>query len=55
MTIAAIDVNDVWSPSYGQTLAYLGLAPDGTQKARIVKTVDQQKIYSMLDNLFRGI
>lgn len=50
-----IDVNDVWSPSYGQTLAYLGVAPDGTQKARIVKTVDQQKILSMLDELFRSL
>lgn len=26
-----IDVNDVWSPSYGETLAYRGIAPDGTQ------------------------
>ena len=51
--ILPIDVNDIWSPSYGETLAYRGIAPDGTQKARIVTTVDQQKIHSMIDKLFR--
>ena len=47
-----IDVNDVYSPSYGQTLAYITVQPDGTQKARIVKAVDQQKILSMLTKVF---
>ena len=47
-----IDVNDVWSPSYGQTLAYITAQPDGTQKARIVKTVDQHKILAMLTKVF---
>ncbi|MBQ7516444.1 MAG: nucleoside hydrolase [Schwartzia sp.] len=47
-----VDVNDVWSPSYGQTLAYLGNAPEGTQRARIVLTVSQEKIARMVQRVF---
>ena len=50
-----IDVNDVWSPSYGQTLAYIRVQPEGTQKARIVKTVDQKKILWMIHDVFRAL
>mgnify|MGYP002625047002 CR=1 FL=1 len=49
-----VDVNDVYSPSYGQTLAYRR-APRGTQTARIVTAVDQFKLRSMLDRLFKSI
>ncbi len=50
-----VDVNDVWSPSYGQTLAYLGVAPEGTQKARIVLTMDQEKILQMMRKVFDNL
>ena len=49
-----VDVNDVYSPSYGQTLAYR-FAPRGTQQARIVTTVNQFKLREMLDKLFSSI
>ncbi len=50
-----VDVNDVRSPSFGQTLAYLGAAPEGTQKARIVRAVDQERIFAMIGEVFRGL
>ena len=50
-----VDVNDVWSPSYGQTLAYITVQPEGTQKARIVKTVDQAKILKMIEEAFKTL
>ena len=49
-----VDVNDVYSPSYGETLAYR-TAPRGTRTARIVTTVNQFKLRTMLDNLFSSI
>ncbi len=49
-----VDVNDVYSPSYGQSLAYR-IAPRGTQTARIVTAVDQFKLRAMLDRLFDSI
>ena len=50
-----IDVNDVYSPSYGQTLAYITVQPDGTQKARIIKAVDQNKVLWMIHDVFRTL
>ncbi len=50
-----VDVNDVWSPSYGQTLAYVTVQPEGTQKARIVKSMDQCKIFAMLTRVFKTL
>ena len=50
-----IDVNDVYSPSYGQTLAYITVQPDGTQKARIIKAVDQKKVLWMIHDVFRTL
>ena len=50
-----VDVNDVWSPSYGQTLAYITAQPEGTQKARIVKTVDQKKILWMIHDTLKTL
>jgi inosine-uridine nucleoside N-ribohydrolase len=43
-----VDVNDVFSPSYGQTLAYKGAGPEGTQKARIILNVDEKKLWQMI-------
>ena len=47
-----VDVNDVYSPSYGQTLAYRGQRPNGTQEARIVLTTNQESIENMLGEFF---
>lgn len=49
-----VDVNDVYSPSYGETLAYR-TAPRGAQSARIVTAVDQFKLRAMLDRFFGSI
>lgn len=49
-----VDVNDVYSPSYGETLAYR-TAPSGAQTARIVTEIDQLKLRAMLDRLFSSI
>ena len=49
-----VDVNDVYSPSYGATLAYR-TAPRGARTARIVTAVDQFKLRAMLDRLFDSI
>ena len=49
-----VDVNDVYSPSYGETLAYR-TAPRGTQTARIIMSVDQFKLRNMLDKFFSSI
>jgi inosine-uridine nucleoside N-ribohydrolase len=46
-----VDVNDVFSPSYGQTLAYKGVGPEGTQKARIILSVDEKKLWQMVYTL----
>lgn len=43
-----VDVNDNYSLSYGQTLAFKGGAPQGAQKARIVLSVDEKKLWKMI-------
>ncbi len=43
-----VDVNAVFSPSYGQTLAYKGVGPEGTQKARIILAVNEKKLWQMI-------
>ena len=47
-----VDVNDVYSSSYGQTLAYKGLGPEGSRKARIILNVNADKIHEMIRNVF---
>ena len=47
-----VDVNDVYSPSYGQTLAYRGQKPEGTQEARIVLVPDQDIVENILRDIF---
>lgn len=46
-----VDVNAMYSPSYGQTLAYKGTGPEGTQKARIILTIDEAKFWNMFYKL----
>ena len=43
-----IDVNDQFGLSYGQSLAYPDLAPDGTQKAKIILEIDEGRFWNML-------
>ena len=47
-----VDVNDYYSPAFGQTLAYRGVGPEGSQTARIVLTVNQEKVMRMVRQLF---
>lgn len=47
-----VDVNTVYSPNYGSTLAYRGIPPTGTQKARIVFKVDENKVWKQVNDLF---
>lgn len=44
-----VDINDQPGLSYGQSLAYAEDAPAGAQKARIVKTVDIERFWNMLN------
>lgn len=41
--ICAVDINAEFGPSYRQTLAYPDNGPQGSQKARIVMTIDQER------------
>ena len=45
-----IDVNDQPGLSYGQSLAYPELAPEGTQKAKIILEIDDARFWKMLTN-----
>jgi inosine-uridine nucleoside N-ribohydrolase len=47
-----VDVNDQYGPGYGDTLAYRGFGPEGTQKARIVFAVDQDRLWPMVEGVF---
>ena len=47
-TSLPVDVNDSYSLSYGQTLAFKGGAPKGAQTARIVLSVDEEKLWKMI-------
>ena len=50
-----VDVNDVWSPNYGTTLAYRGFGPVGTQDARIILNVDEEKLFKMIEQAQEGM
>ena len=50
-----VDVNDDYSLSYGQTLAFKGGAPRGAQPARIVLSVDEDKLWKMIFDACRGM
>jgi inosine-uridine nucleoside N-ribohydrolase len=47
-----VDVNDTYSLSYGETLAFVGPGPEGSQKAHIVQEVDRKKVWHMLFETF---
>ena len=47
-----VDVNDQVGPGYGDTMAYRGFGPEGTQKARIVFAVDQDRLWPMVEKVF---
>ena len=47
-----VDVNDTYSLSYGETLAFVGPGPEGSQKAHIVQEVDRKKIWYILFETF---
>lgn len=47
-----IDVNDQYGLGYGETLAFKGFGPEGTQKVRIVYTVNHQKLWPMVEKVF---
>lgn len=47
-----VDVNDIYSPCYGKTLAFQGEPPEGTRKAHIVQTIDQARLWSMITKVF---
>jgi inosine-uridine nucleoside N-ribohydrolase len=50
-----VDVIDQYGPAYGTTMAYKGVGPEGTQKARIILSVDENKIWNMLYTLCRSL
>lgn len=54
-SVYPVDIDTNYSPSYGQSIAFRGYGPEGTQKAKIVFTVDEQKLWNMIDNLFEGL
>ena len=47
-----IDVNDQYGLGYGETLAFRGYGPEGTQKVRIVYSVDRPRIWEMVRGVF---
>ena len=47
-----IDVNDTYSISYGQTVAFPGTPPPGTKKAHIVQKIDRKKFWKLLTKTF---
>ena len=47
-----VDVNDVYSPCYGKTIAFIGEPPVGTQKAHIVQTIDRERLWPMILEVF---
>lgn len=50
-----VDVNDVFGPTYGETLVYRDIAPIGSQKARIVFKVDEKKVWRQVQKLFKEL
>lgn len=50
-----VDVNDIYGPTYGETLAFRGQGPLGSQKARIVFEVNEAKIWQQVEALFKSL
>ena len=47
-----VDVNDTYSLSYGETLAFAGPGPEGSQKAHIVQKIDRKKVWKIVTETF---
>ena len=47
---AAVDINDSYGLSYGQSLAYSKQAPKGCQKASIIMDIDIDRFWDLLNN-----
>ena len=47
-----VDVNDTYSLSYGETLAFAGPGPEGSQKAHIVQKIDRKKVWKIVTDTF---
>ncbi len=50
-----VDINDTYSLSYGQSLAFKGFGPEGSQKARIILSVDEEKLWNMIYTAEEGL
>ena len=46
-----VDVDSDYSPDYGRSLGYRKKGPAGTQKARILMTVDEQRFWNLMVDL----
>lgn len=49
-TTRNIDINDQLGSAYGQSIAYGAKSPMGTQKAKIVMSVDEKKFWDMVND-----
>ena len=47
---AFVDVNDQYGLSYGQSIAYPRLGPEGSREARIIMDVDIDKLWDMIND-----
>ena len=47
-----VDVNDTYSLSYGETLAFAGPGPEGSQKAHIVQKINRKKVWKIVTDTF---
>ena len=50
-----VDIDTNYGPSYGQSIAFRGYGPEGTQKARIIFTVNEDKLWDLIDRLFESL
>ncbi len=50
-TVHFVDVNDAFGLSYGQSLAYPKNGPVGTQKARIILEIDEERFWDMVNDM----
>lgn len=48
-----VDVNSQFGFSYGQSIAYENNQPAGTQQARIILKVDNNRLWKMVDDYIK--
>jgi len=46
-----VDIDTNYGLSYGQSIAFRGYGPEGTQQAKIVFTIDEDKLWKIIDTL----